>query len=198
MYIFNLLIFLQFVSKNKDDFLSNSFNNKNNNIIPQNNSNNNYQINSEIIKLKNEINNKDKIIQQQNLTISNLQNQLNDINNKYNNNLSLIKTLQNNLNLKEQELQNLKSKLNQYIPDSNKKWGFGVIFSSINQEIHYPIVCNENDLISRLEEELYNEYPNYKEYNTYLTCNGIVLKRFKTIGENNIKKGNTILVNIHE
>ena len=198
MYIFNLLIFLQFVSNNKDDFLSNSFNNKNNNIIPQNNSNNNYQINSEIIKLKNEINNKDKIIQQQNLTISNLQNQLNDINNKYNNNLSLIKTLQNNLNLKEQELQNLKSKLNQYIPDSNKKWGFGVIFSSINQEIHYPIVCNENDLISRLEEELYNEYPNYKEYNTYLTCNGIVLKRFKTIGENNIKKGNTILVNIHE
>ena len=196
MYIFNSLIFLQFVSKNKDDFLSNSFNNKNNNIIPQNNSNNNYQI--EIIKLKNEINNKDKIIQQQNLTISNLQNQLNDINNKYNNNLSLIKTLQNNLNLKEQELQNLKSKLNQYIPDSNKKWGFGVIFSSINKEILYPIVCNENDLISRLEEELYNEYPNYKEYNTYLTCNGIVLKRFKTIGENNIKKGNTILVNIHE
>ena len=195
MYIFNLLIFLQFVSKNKDDFLSNSFNNKNNNIIPQNNSNNNYQINSEIIKLKNEINNKDKIIQQQNLTISNLQNQLNDINNKYNNNLSLIKTLQNNLNLKEQELQNLKSQLNL---DSNKKWGFAINFDSINQEIHYPIVCNENDLISRLEEELYNEYPNYKEYNTYLTCNGIVLKRFKTIGENNIKKGNTILVNIHE
>ena len=189
MYIFNLLIFLQFVSNNKNDFLSN----KNNNIIPQNNSNNNYQI--EIIKLKNEINNKDKIIQQQNLTISNLKNQLNDINNKYNNNLSLIKTLQNNLNLKEQELQNLKSKLNL---DSNKKWGFAINFDSINQEIHYPIVCNENDLISRLEEELYNEYPNYKEYNTYLTCNGIVLKRFKTIGENNIKKGNTILVNIHE
>ena len=55
-----------------------------------------------------------------------------------------------------------------------------------------------NEAISRLEEELYNEYPKYKDYNTYLTCKGNILKRFKTIGENNIKKNDVILVNIIE
>ena len=62
----------------------------------------------------------------------------------------------------------------------------------------YPMICNKNDLISRLEEELYNQYPKYKELNTYLTCNGVVLKRFKTVEENNIKKGDAIIVNILE
>ena len=55
-----------------------------------------------------------------------------------------------------------------------------------------------SDLISRLEEELYNEYPEYKEYNTYLTVNGSIVKRFKTLEENKIKKGDAILVNIIE
>ena len=47
-----------------------------------------------------------------------------------------------------------------------------------------------------MEEELYSEYPKYKDYNTFLTVNGNNIKRFKTIRENGIKKGNTILVDI--
>ena len=58
------------------------------------------------------------------------------------------------------------------------------------------MVCKDEDSLSRLEEELYNEYPKFKDYNTFLTNNGKVLKRFKTRGENNIKKGDTIVVNI--
>ena len=152
-------------------------------------------LNSEIIYLKNELNNKNKIIE-------NLQNQLSNLNNLYNNNLSLIEKYKNALNQKEQELQQLKDNLNSNSyknnNDSKNKYGFAIIFDSINQEIHYPMVCNENDLISRLEEELYNEYPKYKDYNTYLTCHGTVLKRFKTIKDNNIKRGDAILVNIFE
>ena len=60
------------------------------------------------------------------------------------------------------------------------------------------MICNKKESISRLEEELYNEYPKYKEFNTYLTCKGVVLKRFKTVEENNIKKGDAIIVNIME
>ena len=129
-----------------------------------------------------------------------LKNQLNSINNSNNNNLSLIKKLQNNLKEKEQELYHLKNNLdsNQFKTNNENKWGFAINFISNNQEIHYPLVCNDNDLISRLEEELYNEYPKYKDYNTYLTCNGTVLKRFKTVKENKIKKGDVILVNIAE
>ena len=69
---------------------------------------------------------------------------------------------------------------------------------SVDQSIHYPITCSDNDSIAKLEEEVYNEYPKYKEYNTFLTVNGSPIKRFKTIKENGIKKGNAIVVNIIE
>ena len=75
---------------------------------------------------------------------------------------------------------------------------FAINFASIDQQINYPIACNNNTIISRLEEELYNEYPTYKDCNTFLTFNGKVIKRFKTIKENGIKKGAKILVNIYE
>ena len=137
-----------------------------------------------------------------NQIINNLQKELNDLKISYNNNLSLINQLKYNLKQKEQELSQLKNKLlsnsNQFKTDSENKTGFAITFRSISQDIIYPIVCNKKELISRLEEELYNEYPKYKEFNTYLTCNGVVLKRFKTVGENNIKKGDAIIVNIME
>ena len=137
-----------------------------------------------------------------NKIINNLQKKLNDLKISYNNNLSLINQLKYNLKQKEQELSQLKNQLlsnsNQFKTDSQNKIAFAITFRSISQDIIYPIVCNKNESISRLEEELYNEYPKYKEFNTYLTCNGIVLKRFKTVGENNIKKGDAIIVNIME
>ena len=64
-----------------------------------------------------------------------------------------------------------------------------------DKSILYPITCNENDSIVKLEEEVYNEYPQYKEYNTFLTVDGIQIKRFKTIKENWINKGSTIIFN---
>ena len=75
---------------------------------------------------------------------------------------------------------------------------FAIFFMSVDQQIHYPIACNSNDSIVKLEEIIYNEYPQYKEYNTYLTVNGRQVKRFKTIKENGIKEGNAITVNIYE
>ena len=152
------------------------------------------------MNLKNELNEKNKLIKEKDLIIMDLKNQLNSKNISKKNILSLIKKLQNNLKEKEQELYQLKNILNstQLKTNPDKKWGFAISFRSNNQTINYPIVCNENDIISRLEEELYNEFPQYKDCNTYLTCNGSTLKRFKTIGENNIKKGDAILVNIYE
>ena len=134
--------------------------------------------------------------------IINLQNELNGLKISYNNNLSFINQLQYNLNQKDQELIQLKNKLlsnsNQIKTDSENKIGFAITFRSISQDIIYPMICNKKESISRLEEELYNEYPKYKEFNTYLTCKGVVLKRFKTVEENNIKKGDAIIVNIME
>jgi len=145
------------------------------------------------------LNNKNQII-------NNLQNELNNLKISYNNSQSLIKQLQNKLNQKEKELSQLKDKLlsnllsntNQIKNDSDNKNSFAITFRANNQDFIYPIICNKNQSISRLEEELYNEYPKYKDLNTYLMCNGAVLKRFKTVGENNIKKGDAIVVHIFE
>jgi len=163
----------------------------------------NKSLNSEIEYLKNELNNQNNIIKQKDLAIQELQYQLNNLNNLYNNNLTLIQQLKDELNQKTQELQKLKIQLdsNSYQFNNNynrNKWGFAITFRSINQDFIHPMVCNEKESISRLEEELYNNYPKYKEFNTFLTCNGVVLKRFKTVGENRIKEGDAIIVNIME
>ena len=75
---------------------------------------------------------------------------------------------------------------------------FGITFMSVSHDKIYPIICSNTDTIVKCEEIFYNEYPEYKEYNTYLTANGNIIKRFKTIEENGIKQGMAIIVNIYE
>ena len=64
---------------------------------------------NEILKLKDELKQAKQIIEQQKITIQNLQNQINDINS--NHNITIQKKYKNILNLKEQELNNLKFQL---------------------------------------------------------------------------------------
>ena len=73
-----------------------------------------------------------------------------------------------------------------------------IFFTSVHQDIHRPISCKNTDTFVKIEEKIYNEYPKYKDYNTYLTVNGNVIKRFKTLEENGIEDGNTIIVNIYD
>ena len=103
--------------------------------------------------------------------------------------------------MKDKELNNLKEKLITNDDSlSHIKPGEKIIAVnfSLNKEIQKPMACKNTDIISRLEEKLYNEYPQYKEYNTYLTVNGNLIKRFKTLDENGIKDGNIILVNRYD
>ena len=204
--IFIIYIF-QYTSEKRDQFLNNN-NQFNNNLFNHNQFNNNYQQNfnnQEIIYLKNELNNKNQIIEQLNIQINNLQNQLNDINN--NNKLS-IQNLQYNINIKDQEIFNLKNKieeLNKFKINNYKlpnmidiEQTLAINFMSLNHDKILPITCLKNETLVKYEEIFYNEYPEYKEYNTYLTANGKQIKRFKTIKENGIKKGSSIIVNIYE
>ena len=73
-------------------------------------------------------------------------------------------------------------------------------FMSVSHDKIYPIICSNNDTIVKCEEIFYNEYPEYKEYNTYfyLTSNENPIKRFKTLEENGIKQGTEIIVNIYD
>ena len=196
---------LYMVSKNKENFLNN--NNHFNNNYQQNY--NNFTYNQEIINLKNELYNKNQIIEQLKIQINNLQNQLSYLNNINNNNQLSIQNLQNNINIKDQEIFQLKNKLNIKIDKLNKlklnnnninnmidrSKTLAINFMSVNHDKIFPIFCLNSDSIVKCEEIFYNEYPEYKENDTYLTANGKKIKRFKTLEENGIKQGTAIIVN---
>ena len=54
------------------------------------------------------------------------------------------------------------------------------------------------DTFNKIEEKIYNEYPEYKDFNINFTVNGNKIKRYKTIDENKIKDGNIIIINIDD
>ena len=114
-----------------------------------------------------------------------------------------IQDLQKLLEAKDLEINNLRNNLinanNNTITSINQgEKIIAVLFNSTKQDINRPISCKNTDTFARIEEKIYNEYPKYKDYNTYLTVNGNIIKRFKTFDENKIKDGNVIVVNIYD
>ena len=64
-----------------------------------------------------------------------------------------------------------------------------------NQDIgHFSLVCKNTELFVRLEERLYNEFPKFKNYETYFEVRTKRIKRFKTLDENKIKNKDVINV----
>ena len=62
-----------------------------------------------------------------------------------------------------------------------------------NKDIHnYEMTCKNNDLFVRLEEKLYNDFPEYKNYETSFKTDNKRILRFKTIEENKIKNNEII------
>ena len=69
------------------------------------------------------------------------------------------------------------------------------LFISTDQNVTYSIACKNTTTFVKVEEKLYEEYPQYKETNNYFLHNGSVIKRFKTVEENHIKNGKPIILN---
>ena len=63
---------------------------------------------------------------------------------------------------------------------------------------HYSLVCKNTDIFIREEERLYEDFPNFKKYETYFEVNGKRIKRFQTLSENNIKDKDIINIFIIE
>ncbi len=114
-----------------------------------------------------------------------------------------IQDLQKLLEAKDLEINNLRNNLinanNNTITSINSgEKIIAVLFNSTKQDINRPISCKNTDTFARIEEKIYNEYPKYKDYNTYLKVNGNIIKRFKTFDENKIKDGYNIIENIYD
>ncbi len=168
--------------------------NKNNRLIEQ--------INKLEKDLYNERDSKNKLylkLEEANKQITDLTNQLS--NNLYIQNNKIIE-LQKTIDIKNQEINQLYIRINsnsngvKFMPGDNI---ISIAFTSVNQKIqNYNRAYKDTEIFSRVEEELYNEYPEFKEKETYLMNHANKIKRFKTLRENNIKNGDVIQVHIYE
>ena len=68
-----------------------------------------------------------------------------------------------------------------------------VHFISGDGKINQGIKCLPTDTFAQVEEKLYQIYDEYRDnYNNTFLARGNVIKRFKTMSENNIKNGDKI------
>ena len=200
IYLFNII---QYKSKT---FLS---------FIPDYDINNLYiknnQKDKEIEKLKKEIiklNNENSSLKDENQKLKNENQRLNSELNNNTQNLKKYESEVNKLNLaltnKNNEINNLNNEIKNLQLSSGKKKFIDIDelliihFKSIDQKVDMPFYCQKNDIFVRIEEKLYNEYPEFKDLNTYFTVNGRAIKRFRSMLENEIRNNDKIFLNINE
>ena len=111
-----------------------------------------------------------------------------------------IKSIEINLETKKTELDNLKKDLKnpKSIHDNQMDNIMAIAFTSVDQKFIYALPCRNTDSFVILEMKLYEQYPQYKEENTYFTFGGKTIKRFKTLQENGVKCSDVILLNVYE
>ena len=177
-----------------------------------NNQNNNSSLQNEIEKLKREIlrlNDENTLLKNENKRLKNdnqyLNNQIGVKDQNLNIYLSKINELNNTLNNKNNEIADLNNKMENLKLNNNSNYEYvrrnemlSIQFKSIDQKVDISYSCKNTDLFVRIEEMLYNEYPEYKDLNTYFTVGGHVVKRFRNLLENNIKDKDKILLNVYQ
>ena len=159
---------------------------------------------SEINSLKQQLNEekkKNEILSNENKKLKSIITNLNDEINKLKQYEQKNRLLQEEINKKNIEIQKYKS-------DNNKDFDEGItsvkpgekiisinFVSMGNQDIgHYSLVCKNTELFVRLEERLYDDFPQFKNYETYFEKNTKRIKRFKTLDENQIKNKDVITI----
>ena len=71
----------------------------------------------------------------------------------------------------------------------NKNDMMCVNFISMDQNVHFAVSCLKTDIFAEVEEQLYKQYPQYRETNNSFLAHGSQVLRFKTIAENKIGNG---------
>ena len=109
-----------------------------------------------------------------------------------------IKTLENDINQKNIEIQkyilqkNKNKNIITSIKPGEKIMAVNFVSMGSNDIGHYNLVCKNTELFVRLEERLYEDFPQFKEYETYFEVETRRIKRFKSLDENNIKSNDII------
>ena len=147
---------------------------------------------NEIKELKNQLIKANKLIEQQKLTINGLLNKLNSYNTNINNYQNIInqKDIElNNLRMQLNNMNNMKNNIQLNNMFINKNDMVSVNFISMDQNVHFSVACLKTDIFAEIEEQLYKQYPQYRETNNSFLAHGSQVLRFKTIAENKIGNG---------
>ena len=162
--------------------------------------------NKEIEKLGKQLNderNKNKKLEDENKA---LRDKINKLTQDYDNKIKKYESDMNKLKEKNKELEKLideqKKEINDYafklnnLSDNNQAITFkpgdkiiSVLFvTQGSQDIfNYSMPCKTSDLFVRLEERLYQDFPKFRNVETFFMVNVNRILRFKTLEENGIK-----------
>ena len=120
----------------------------------------------------------------------------------YSNYLIIIQNLQNEninlknqLNLKENEIIQMKLKMKHTKKEDelvNINDIMVINFISTDNSVHCGIKCLPTYTFAKVEEELYQFYDNFRNTNNAFIVKGRSILRFKTIKENNIHNGDIV------
>ncbi len=83
-------------------------------------------------------------------------------------------------------------KLNIPLQIKSEEKMMSIIFISIDQNIHYSIICKNTDIFANIEKIFYDKYPEYKNIRNEFFVNGNKVDRFKNIDDNKIKNSDII------
>ena len=190
------------IEPNSTNGIEDYFEKTNKNITDLENELNNEKIRNEklckeIISLKNIINNKDFLINDQTDKIDDLRKSIQNFDNvKYTNKDKLLELMEK-LEAKEEQLKKVENELNQTKlrnPFDLKEGErlMTVIFVSGDQKIHHSFICKNTDKFNKLENMLYEIYPNYIDSENYFIVNGEKINKYKSLDFNNIKDSDVI------
>ena len=126
----------------------------------------------------------------------------NNLNNQLMNANEKIMELQNIINMKERQINQLNIRnnsidngVNNFMPGDNI---ISILFESGNQKIkNYCGAYKDTEIFVKIEEKLYDEFPEFKDEETYFLVGGKKIKRFRTLRENGIKNRDIIQVHIY-
>ena len=149
--------------------------------------NNNYEIQiNELKRQLKEEKEKNQILINENIKLKNIIHQLNI---ELNNIKGIKEKLQHNLTQK--------NKINEHydlssVNEDDKIIAVNFVSMERNDIGHFNLICKKRDLFVRLEERLYENFPQYKEFDIYFLVDGRRIKRFKTLEQNNINNNDII------
>ena len=78
--------------------------------------------------------------------------------------------------------------------NTNNNCNLTVNFIDKNTNLSHEVQCNSNDLFVDVEKKLYEKVPKYRETNNSFSCKGKIILKFKTMKENNIDNGESIIM----